>query len=64
VTSRETFGHVLQPCVAGLLVEAGQKADVGDTLRVKLIRTHVQPGFIDFRPRPAAKFASAPGSDT
>ncbi len=47
VTPRGTFVRVLQPHIEGLLVQA-QGADVGDRLRVKLIRTDVQHGFIDF----------------
>jgi VacB/RNase II family 3'-5' exoribonuclease len=53
-----TFVRVLQPHLEGLLVQGqpgqsqqgqGQhKPDVGDRLRVKLIRTDVQKGYIDF----------------
>lgn len=47
VTPRGTFVRVLQPHIEGLLVQA-QGVDVGDRLRVKLTRTDVQRGFIDF----------------
>ncbi|MGA9798857.1 MAG: RNB domain-containing ribonuclease [Terriglobales bacterium] len=47
VTPRGTFVRVLQPHIEGLLVQA-QGVDVGDRLRVKLIRTDVQRGYIDF----------------
>ena len=47
VTSRGTFVRVLQPHIEGLLVK-GQKVDVGDRVRVKLVRTDVQHGYIDF----------------
>ena len=47
VTPRGTFVRVLQPHIEGLLVQA-QGVDVGDRVRVKLIRTDVQQGYIDF----------------
>ena len=47
VTPRGTFVRVLQPHIEGLLVQA-QGVDVGDRLRVKLVRTDVQRGYIDF----------------
>lgn len=48
VTPRGTFVRVLNPHVEGLLAQGSQGADVGDRLRVKLIKTDVQRGFIDF----------------
>ena len=48
VTPRGTFVRVLKPAVEGLLAQGQQGADVGDRLRVKLIRTDVQRGYIDF----------------
>jgi exoribonuclease-2 len=48
VTSRGTFVRVLKPAVEGLLAEGQQGADVGDKLRVKLIRTDIERGYIDF----------------
>jgi VacB/RNase II family 3'-5' exoribonuclease len=47
VTPRGTFVRVLQPHIEGLLVQ-GQGVDVGDKLRVRLTRTDVQRGYIDF----------------
>jgi exoribonuclease-2 len=47
VTDRGTFVRVVKPHVEGLLVHA-QGVDVGDKLRVKLISTDVQRGYIDF----------------
>jgi VacB/RNase II family 3'-5' exoribonuclease len=47
VTPRGTFVRVLQPHIEGLLTQA-QGLDVGDRLRVKLMRTDVQRGYIDF----------------
>jgi VacB/RNase II family 3'-5' exoribonuclease len=47
VTPHGTFVRVLRPHVEGLLVQA-QGVDVGDKLRVKLVRTDIQRGYIDF----------------
>jgi len=47
VTPRGTFVRVLQPHIEGLLMQA-QGVDVGDRVRVKLVRTDVQRGFVDF----------------
>jgi len=47
VTPRGTFVRVLQPHIEGLLIQS-QGLDVGDRLRVKLVRTDVQHGYIDF----------------
>jgi VacB/RNase II family 3'-5' exoribonuclease len=48
VTPNGTFVRALQAHVEGLLVQGHDGVDVGDKLRVKLIRTDVQHGFIDF----------------
>jgi exoribonuclease-2 len=48
VTPKGTFVRVAQPAVEGLLAQGQQGVDVGDRLRVKLIRTDVQQGYIDF----------------
>jgi len=48
VTSHGTFVRVLKPHVEGLLAQGAQGLDVGDTVRVKLIRTDPQRGYIDF----------------
>lgn len=48
VTSNGTFIRALQAHVEGLLAQGDQGLDVGDRLRVKLIRTDVQHGYIDF----------------
>jgi exoribonuclease-2 len=47
-SEKGTFVRILQPRVEGLLVQNPQGLDVGDKLRVKLVRTDVQRGFIDF----------------
>jgi len=47
-TPKGTFVRVLQPHVEGLLVQGQQGVDVGDKLKVKLIRTDPQHGYIDF----------------
>ena len=48
VTPRGTFVRILTPRVEGLLARGQQGADVGDKLRVALISTDVQRGYIDF----------------
>jgi len=48
VTPKGTFVRVLQPHAEGLLAQGAQGVDVGDKLRVKLTRTDVQRGYIDF----------------
>jgi exoribonuclease-2 len=48
VTPHGTFVRVLQPHVEGLLRGGQQGVDVGDRLRVKLLSTDVQRGYIDF----------------
>lgn len=48
VTPNGTFVRVLKPLVEGLLAQGQQGLDVGDRLRVKLVRTDVQHGYIDF----------------
>ena len=48
VTPQGTFVRILQPRVEGLLAQGAQGLDVGDRVKVKLIRTDVQHGFIDF----------------
>jgi exoribonuclease-2 len=48
VTPHGTFVRALQPHVDGLLVQGPQGLDVGDKLRVRLVRTDIAHGFIDF----------------
>jgi hypothetical protein len=38
----------LKPAIEGLLGQGQQGVDVGDRLRVKLIRADAQRGYIDF----------------
>lgn len=47
-TPKGTFVRAWQAHVEGLLVQGQQGLDVGDKLRVKLVRTDVQRGYIDF----------------
>jgi exoribonuclease II len=47
-SSKGTFVRVNQPRVEGMLVQGQQGLDVGDRLRVKLVRADVQRGYIDF----------------
>jgi exoribonuclease-2 len=48
VTDHGTFVRVLQPRIEGLLAQGAQALDVGDKVRVKLIRADAQKGYIDF----------------
>ncbi len=48
VTPKGTFVRVLQPHVEGLLAQGAQGLQVGDKVHVKLTRTDVQHGYIDF----------------
>ena len=48
VTDRGTFVRTLAPHVDGMLVHGQQGVDVGDDLKVKLVRTDPVHGFIDF----------------
>jgi exoribonuclease-2 len=48
VTPKGTFVRVLQPHLEGLLARGQQGVDVGNKIRVKLISTDVQRGYIDF----------------
>ena len=48
VTPHGTFVRVLQPHIEGLLAHGQPGVDVGDKLRVKLLSTDVQRGYIDF----------------
>lgn len=48
VTPHGTFVRVLQPRLDGLLAQGSLGVDVGDKLRVRLIRTDVQRGYLDF----------------
>jgi VacB/RNase II family 3'-5' exoribonuclease len=47
-TDHGTFVRVLQPHVEGLLAQGAQGLDVGDKLKVRLIRADVRSGYIDF----------------
>lgn len=47
-TDHGTFVRVAQPHIEGLLAQGEQGLDVGDKLRVKLIRTDARKGYIDF----------------
>lgn len=48
VTPKGTFVRALQPQIEGLLAQGHAGVDVGDRMKVKLVRTDVQHGFIDF----------------
>jgi VacB/RNase II family 3'-5' exoribonuclease len=48
VTPSGTFVRIVDPHVEGLLAEGKQGVDVGDKLRVRLVRTDPSRGYIDF----------------
>lgn len=48
VNEHGTFVRTLQPHVEGMLVRDGKGIDVGDRVRVKLVRTDPERGYIDF----------------
>jgi exoribonuclease-2 len=48
VTPKGTFVRIMQPHVEGLLAQGQEGLDVGDRLRVKLIRTDPERGYVDF----------------
>ncbi len=48
VGPKGTFVRVLKPHVEGMLVRGGQGVDVGDKLRVTLVRADADRGYIDF----------------
>src|SRR5579872_1148595 len=48
VTPKGTFVRVVKPAVEGLLAQGQRGVDVGDKLHVRLIRTDIQHGYIDF----------------
>jgi exoribonuclease II len=47
-SEKGTWVRILNPPVEGKLVKGAKNADVGDRIRVKLVHTDVQAGFIDF----------------
>ena len=48
-SEKGTWVRILQPPVEGKLVTGYEKMDVGHTLRVQLVRTDVEKGYIDFK---------------
>ena len=48
VTDHGTFVRTLKPPIDGMLVRGQQGVDVGDRLRVTLVRTDPAQGYIDF----------------
>jgi exoribonuclease-2 len=47
-TPHGTFVRVLKPHIEGMLVSGQKGVDVGDRLRVRLVNTDPQRGYIDF----------------
>jgi len=53
-SEKGTWVRILQPPVEGRVVRGSEGLDVGDHLRVKLVGTDVERGFIDFQTQAAA----------
>ena len=49
VSDKGTWVRIMQPLAEGRLVKGFEGLDVGDCVRVQLMRTDVPRGFIDFR---------------
>lgn len=49
VTPKGTFARLLRPPAEGILDGADHQVDVGDRVRVRLVRTDPEKGYIDFR---------------
>src|SRR5437762_2396182 len=47
-SAKGTWVRVLRPPVEGMVVRGAQGLDVGDRVRVELLRTDIERGFIDF----------------
>jgi exoribonuclease-2 len=51
-----TWVRIFQPPIEGRLLDGFEGVDVGDRIKVQLVRTDVEKGYIDFkRIRPAAR---------
>jgi len=48
VTDKGTWARIMRPCVEGRIVRDFEELQVGDRVHVRLIRTDVERGFIDF----------------
>ena len=48
VTPKGVFVRVMRPPAEGLLIRGESGVDVGDQIRVKLVRTNPRRGYIDF----------------
>ena len=53
-TSKGMWVRLLSPPVEGRLTHGGEGADIGDTIRVRLVRADPRRGFIDFEPETSA----------
>ena len=48
-SSKGTYVRLIDPPVEGRIVQGFEGLDVGDRVRVELVGTNVEQGFIDFR---------------
>ena len=47
-SEKGTWARIIQPATEGKVVRGYQGLDVGDRLRVELVDTNVERGFVDF----------------
>jgi len=57
-SEKGTWVRILRPPVEGKLVRGFEALDVGRRLRIELIGTDVERGFIDFAPAPKGRTGS------
>jgi exoribonuclease-2 len=48
-----TWVRIFQPPIEGRLIDGVEGVDVGDRLKVQLVRTDVEKGYIDFKRIPS-----------
>lgn len=53
VSGKGTFVRLIAPPAEGRVVRGEQGMDVGDHVRVRLVATNIEKGFIDFEPTPS-----------